>query len=163
MPSITALLHTFNDALTLGRALEMLYPCDEILIVDHGSHDATVRVAHEYGGKVISLCADALPSFYLQSASADWILCLEPRESLTEALAASLFEWKLADAGKGMRAQAFNIFLREETATGWSDPPDQETRLVPKAWSHWQGRLPVHDPLAKPLEGSLLRFMLTCP
>ena len=47
MPSITALLHTENDALRLGRALETLYTCDDILIVDYGSRDATVRVARE--------------------------------------------------------------------------------------------------------------------
>ena len=75
MPTLTALLHTFNNGLMLGRALETLYPCDEILIVDHGSHDDTVRVASEYAARVISLSADALPSFWLQAACSDWILC----------------------------------------------------------------------------------------
>ena len=37
MPPITALLHTMNDALRLGRTLEMILPCAEILIVDHRS------------------------------------------------------------------------------------------------------------------------------
>ena len=31
MPPITALLHTKNDSLGLGRALETLLPCSEIL------------------------------------------------------------------------------------------------------------------------------------
>ena len=94
MPSITALLHTENDALRLGRALETLYACDDILIVDHGSRDATVRVAREYGARVVNATAGFSSQEYLRFARAGWILCLDPCESLTEKLAASLFEWK---------------------------------------------------------------------
>ena len=39
----------------------------------------------------------------------------DPRESLTEALAASLFEWK----SEPPRACAIAFFLREETNAGW--------------------------------------------
>jgi glycosyltransferase involved in cell wall biosynthesis len=154
MPRLSALLHTFNDAMILGRALETLYPCDEILIVDHGSRDATLHVAHEYGARTIPFSADIPPGQFLQFTHSDWILCLEPRESLTEALAASLFEWKLGNE----RAQVFNIFLREESTEGWIDLPAPQTRLVPKTWSRWQGWLPAHDPSASSLEGRLLRF-----
>ena len=48
MPSITALIHTSNDALRLGRLLETLYPCDTIVVVDHRSQDKTLRLAREY-------------------------------------------------------------------------------------------------------------------
>jgi len=96
MPSITALLHTFNHALQLGRALETLYPCDEILIVDHDSQDATQRIAREYGARIVQASSGSTPDRYWRLSSFDWILCLEPDESLTEALAASLYEWKCA-------------------------------------------------------------------
>src|SRR5260370_34928973 len=98
MASITALLHTKNDALRLGRVLETLYACDDILIIDHGSRDATGRVAHEYGARAIAATAGTSRAEYLRSASLPstnptWILCLDPRESLTEKLAASLVQW----------------------------------------------------------------------
>src|SRR5579864_4351341 len=112
MPPITALLHTANDALRLGRALETLRPCDEILVVDHGSHDATLRIAREYGARILPLGAGATPAHCLQSARHEWILCLEPRESLTEGLEATLYEWK---SGLQVSGQAFSVFLREET------------------------------------------------
>jgi hypothetical protein len=157
MVSITALLHTENDALRLGRALETLYACDDILIVDHGSRDATVQLAHQYGAKVVSARPGAAPVDYLQPATAGWILCLDPHESLTEKLAASLFEWKSeviqADA------PAFSVFLREETAEGWLDVPAPETRLVPITWKSWKGRFPAREPAAVTLEGELLRFV----
>lgn len=94
MTSITVLLHTFNHALQLGRALETLYPCDEILIVDHHSQDATLHIAREYGARILQASSNCTPDQYWRRASFDWILCLQPDESLTEALAASLYEWK---------------------------------------------------------------------
>jgi glycosyltransferase involved in cell wall biosynthesis len=172
MASITALLHTKNDALRLGRALETLYACDDILVVDHGSRDATVRVAREYGARVVSASSGAAPSDYLlsahrsarpsarPSASPGWILCLDPRESLTEKLAASLFEWKSeAFHAQASGVPAFSVFLREETAEGWVEVPAAETRLVPQTWKLWKGKFPVHEPTALALEGELLRFV----
>jgi glycosyltransferase involved in cell wall biosynthesis len=164
MVSITALLHTENDALRLGRALETLYACDDILVVDHGSRDATVRVAREYGARVVSAASGAAPADHFLSAppgsaSPGWILCLDPRESLTEKLAASLFEWKAeAFHAQASGAPAFSVFLREETAEGWVEVPAAQTRLVPHTWKLWNGKFPVHEPSALALEGELLRF-----
>ena len=84
MPPITALLHTENDALRLGRCLETLYPCDHILIVDHGSRDGTVHIAREYGARVVVATSGTSPDQYARSVTPGWILSLEPRESLTE-------------------------------------------------------------------------------
>jgi|SRR5580698_90769 glycosyltransferase involved in cell wall biosynthesis len=171
MASITALLHTENDALRLGRALETLYACDEIVVVDHGSRDGTVRVARDYGARVVSAGSGASPWDYpLFSAAAEkagsasagsrWILCLDPRESVTEKLAASLFEWK-SEAGRGNAAavSAFSFFLREETAEGWVEVPFAQTRLVPHTWKLWKGNFPAQESAAIALEGELLRFV----
>jgi glycosyltransferase involved in cell wall biosynthesis len=169
MPPITALLHTENDALRLGRALETLYACDDILVVDHGSRDGTVRVAREYGARVVSAASGAGPADYLLFAHASaslgfanpgWILCLDPRESLTEKLAASLFEWKSESFhAQASGAPAFSVFLREETAQGWVEVPAAQTRLVPQTWKLWKGKFPVDEPSALALEGELLRFV----
>ena len=154
MPPITALLHTENDALRLGRALETLYPCDNILIIDHGSSDGTVRLAREFGAQVLDARSGASLEQYLRPSFSGWILCLDPIESLTESLAATLYEWKSMPP----TAAAFSVFLREETANGWIAIPTAQTRLVPADWKHWEGRLPATDQLAPALEGELLRF-----
>jgi glycosyltransferase involved in cell wall biosynthesis len=160
MPSITALLHTENDALRLGRALETLYACDEILIVDYGSRDATVRVARDYGARVVPAAPGFSAQDYLPFARAGWILCLEACESLTEKLAASLFEWKSESLpANGSGASVFSVFLREETDQGWVAVPTAQTRLVPRGWRSWKGKFPLHEPSAIALEGELLRFV----
>jgi glycosyltransferase involved in cell wall biosynthesis len=164
MPSITALLHTMNDALRLGRALEMLLPCAEILIVDHLSADATRRIAHEYGARVVTADGRASANHYLALARHEWILCLKPGESITEGLQASLFEWtaRPTDGGVSRAAggSAFSVFVREQTDEGWLELPTAETRLIPRNWTLWQGLLPAHDPSAIVLQGELLRFAL---
>lgn len=165
MPPITALLHTMDDALRLGRTLETLRPFDEILIVDHGSHDDTRRIAHEYGARILALQhgdsqRGASPGQYFPFARHDWLFCLESRESLSDGLEASLFEWKSLHSAEAENAVAFSVFLREETADGWLEHATPQTRLVPRNWTRWQDWLPAHEPSAIALEGELLRFIL---
>jgi hypothetical protein len=156
MPPITALLHTKNDASRIGRALETLLPCSEILIVDHHSTDATLRVAHEYGARILSVDRQQAVANYLQQASHDWILCLCPSESLGEGLQASLFEWSSWPATQVAGTYAFSV--REQVAASWRNLPSPQTRLVPRSWTNWIGDLPAQHSSSKRLEGELLRI-----
>jgi glycosyltransferase involved in cell wall biosynthesis len=163
MPAITALLHTHNDAVRLGRCLETLYPCDEIVIVDHGSNDGTIQLAREYGARVIEANAD--PSTKLEPsvihnaalAPSGWILALDPRESVSEALAASLYEIKSGSVRTSL-ASALSVFLREETLSGWVRHPAPQARVVASNWITWEGTLPTSKSSGPVLEGEILRF-----
>ncbi len=165
MPPITALLHTANDALRLGRTLELLLPCSEIVIVDHNSIDATRRIAREYGARIVGsniVASNTHPSanHYLDLARHDWILCIQPGESITENLQASLFEWSAFTLAAFDGVAAFSLFVREQTGEHWLELPAPETRLIPRTWTRWHGLLPSDEPSAIPLEGGLLRFDL---
>ena len=159
MPPITAILHTCNDAERLGRALESLRPCDELLVVDHGSTDATLRVAREYGARIRTAEPNLSPGNYLRSVLHDWILYLLPSESLTEGLEASLYEWKLYEAGDVASIPACSAFVREETRDGWTEGCPS-TRLIPKGWNNWNGDFPREASNTMMLQGDLLRFRL---
>jgi glycosyltransferase involved in cell wall biosynthesis len=156
MPRISAILQTHNDALRVGRTLETLHPCDEILIVDHDSTDRTVRIARDWGCRICDSnfsVADAAAS-----ARHDWLLLLNPTESITEGLEATLFEWRLRPVEEVRTIPACSISVRHETASGWSDGRP-ETRLIPKTWNRWMGLMPSSDPQALLLEGDLLSFL----
>lgn len=161
MAAITALLHTHDDALRLGRCLETLYPCDDIVVVDYGSADETIQIAREYGARIVRAKADTkqvLPALpYAALAAPGWILALDPHESLSEALAASLYELKSGKIDWGSRT--LSVFLREETSAGWILHPKPQTRVVASSWTDWQGTLPARDSPAPPLEGEVLRFV----
>jgi hypothetical protein len=160
MLSLTAVLHTCDDGLRLGRCLETAYTCDEIVIIDHGSTDDTLHVAQEFGAKIVH--ADSKPGRAhrvgpVGPVRTRWVLCLDPRESLSEALAASLLEWKWNQADNP-RSSAYSLLLREENPHGWLENPVPQTRLVPAKWDRWSGRFPESHPSSATLEGKLLRF-----
>lgn len=153
MPRITALVHAANDARRIGRALDSLRCCDELLVIDHASADATRKIAREYGARVE---ASSPPSGDSGAALAahDWILCLLPAEALSESLEASLLEWKAEAPGD---ATAYAFALRTETANGW-EHGGPEVRLVDRRQVSWNGALPPQREDALSLCGDLLRF-----
>jgi hypothetical protein len=157
MPPITAILQTLNDGFQLGRALESLRPCDEMLIVDHGSTDNTLCIAREYGSRIQSATPEQPLSRYLPFARHDWILCVLPSEALTEGLEASLFEWKLCGPGEVTQVPSCAVVVRAEGRAHKTET-ETSTRLVPKIWDAWDGPLPRHDPRSLLLQGELLRF-----
>jgi glycosyltransferase involved in cell wall biosynthesis len=154
MTRITAILHTHNDALRLGRALDSLRPCDEIIVVDHASTDGTPQIAQEHGATVKKGIEGVSPGAHVGDAKNDWVLCLQPSESLSEALEACLFEWKHSDHAQ---RDSFCFPVREENASGWRMSPP-ETRLVNRNSVNWTGELPAADPNSQCLNGYLLRF-----
>jgi glycosyltransferase involved in cell wall biosynthesis len=94
---ISALIHTCDNEGSLGRALDSLRPCDEVIVVDHGSRDETVKVAKEHGAKVINAVPGVSNGAYAQNTRNQWVLCLLPHEAIAEDLEASLLEWSDAE------------------------------------------------------------------
>ncbi len=113
MPRISALLHTHNDALRLGRALESLRPCDEVLVIDDNSEDDTTQVARQYGAIVKSAISGVTFGAYAMDTTHAWVLCLHPNETLSEGLEASLFEWKNTESS-GWRSMLSDFHPRTE-------------------------------------------------
>jgi glycosyltransferase involved in cell wall biosynthesis len=158
MPAFTALLHTRNDGRRLGRALETLLPCSEIVVVDRGSTDSTVRVAQRYGARVVPAERYDGLGGHAGIASFDWIFCLASTESLTEGLQTALFEWNLLPTSSVAEVGSFSVAARLQEGTHWLESGVPETRLVPREWSRWNGWLPANDESSVKLEGELLQL-----
>ena len=123
MPKISAILHCHNDAQRLGRALESLRACDEVIVVDHSSSDHSAKIAREHGASVKNGVPGVEPGAYVVDARNDWILCLRPNESLGESLEAALFEWKHGEPGE---VTGFRVAIRAENRRRWAMPKNDK-------------------------------------
>ena len=162
MLRITALLHTKNDAQRIGRALDSLRPCDEVLVIDHDSEDETVKIARDHGAKVKKAVPGVEDGTYALDAANDWVLCILPCEALSEGLEASLLSWKHQFDGQEKaepppRVPALSFHLRRETERGWEAVPAQ-TRLVNRQVINWTSTLPPETNGSVVLPGDLLHF-----
>ncbi len=154
MPKITALIHTCNDELRLGRTLDSLRACDQVIVVDHGSSDNTEKVARDHGAEFKKAIPGVDRGTYAVDANNDWILCLCANESLGEPLEAALFEWKEKEHPE---TAGFNLPIKEENGSGWK-PLTPETRLVNRKMINWTGELPPTTTVNDSLGGEVLKF-----
>ena len=93
-PRLSAILITKDEAANIDACLASLQWCDEIVVVDCGSRDATVELARQRGARV-EISAD-WPGFGPQKnralalASSDWVLSIDADERVTPELAAEM-------------------------------------------------------------------------
>jgi glycosyltransferase involved in cell wall biosynthesis len=155
MPKITALLHTHNDALHLGRVLDSLRSCDEVLVIDDESDDDTEKIAREHGANLKKAIPGVSPGAYAMDAVHEWILCLRPNESLSQDLEAALLEWK--DREIDASTACFGVPIQRENGAGWETLPP-EVRLVNRKLMNWVGEMPPDQACGAVLNGHLLSF-----
>jgi glycosyltransferase involved in cell wall biosynthesis len=147
--AISACIITLNEADRIEACLDSLAFCNEILVVDSGSTDATRELAVAKGARVITRAFEgyrAQKDFAVQSATHDWVLCLDADERVTPALRASIEQARVKDfAGfAGYRCaratEYFGAFLRHGNAY-----PDRVLRLFDRRCGGWRGGREIHE------------------
>ncbi len=88
---ISFLILTYNEAENLPRCLDALSWCDDVIIIDSGSTDETVKIAKDYGARVITRAFDNFANqrnFGIDEGQPkyDWIFHLDADEVLTPEL-----------------------------------------------------------------------------
>ncbi|CAD0354171.1 glycosyltransferase family 2 protein [Xanthomonas hortorum] len=148
-PRISACIIAFNEADRLRDCLSSLAFCDEIVVVDSGSTDATVALATALGARVLQRDFDGYRSqkaYCVEQASHDWVLCLDADERVSDALRSSIIAAR--DAGfteaAGYRfarlSDYFGRFLRHGNAY-----PDRVLRLFDRRRGGWRGKREIHE------------------
>ena len=155
MPKISALIHTHNDAARIGRTLDSLRPCDQVLIIDNASDDDTQKIAKEHGATLKQAIVGVEPGAYAIDTRHEWVLCIRPGEALSESLEASLREWQDTDPAEDTPGYSFPV--RENANGAWTTRPP-EMRLVNRNRVNWTGELPPNAERTIHLEGDLLKF-----
>jgi len=149
--ALSACIITHNEADRIGACLDALAFCDERLVVDSHSTDATRGIAASRGARVLERDWPGYRSqkqFATDAASHDWVLCVDADEIVTPALRAEI-EALRARGFEGVRGYSiprltayFGAFLRHGNA--W---PDRQLRLYDRRTARWVG-YEVHEKVA---------------
>ena len=127
---VSGVVTTLNNAATLDDCLASLSFCDELVVLDSGSHDATVQIAGRHGARI---AAQPFAGYGPQKqaaidlASGEWILLLDADEHLADAGRAAI-ERELA----APRADGYRLPRQEWLFWRWQHPGTR---------ANWQLRL----------------------
>ncbi len=146
MPQLSAIVITRDEAANIGDCLDSLAFCDERIVVDCGSRDATVEIARGKGARVeVHEWAGfgRQKNYALSLATGAWVLSIDADERATPELAAAI-KRALDDPG----ADAFELPRRssfcgrEMRHSGWY--PDYVLRLFRRGKARFDDAL-VHE------------------
>ena len=93
MPELSAIVITRDEAANIGACLDSLAFCDERIVVDCGSTDATVDIARQKGARVAFHEWSGFgpqKNYALSLATGTWVLSIDADERVTPALAAAI-------------------------------------------------------------------------
>jgi len=146
MPQLSAIVITRNEAANIGPCLDSLAFCDERIVVDCGSTDATVAIAREKGARAEFHEWNGFgpqKNYALSLAAGTWVLSLDADERVTPELAAAI---KSAIAAAGADAWEFprlsSFCGRQMRHSGWY--PDYVLRLFRRGKARFDDSI-VHE------------------
>jgi glycosyltransferase involved in cell wall biosynthesis len=136
---LSAVLITCDAAASLAACLESLAFCDEILVVDSGSRDATAEIARAHGARVIHqdwLGYGPQKQVAVEQAAHDWVLCIDADEMVTPELRASIVAAMAAPAHPTYRFARCNRFMGRYLRHG-EGYPDWSLRFFDRRRARW--------------------------
>jgi glycosyltransferase involved in cell wall biosynthesis len=163
---LSACIITFNEADRIAECLRSVSFCDEIIVVDSHSSDATRELARAAGATVIERDWPGYRSqkeFAVRAARHEWVLCLDADERVSARLRTEICALRAQGfagaAGYSMPriTDYFGRFLRHGNAY-----PDRLVRLFDRRRGGWSGyeiheNTRIEGPVAK-LRGQLEHY-----
>ena len=169
---ISACVIGFNEEKKVEDCLKSLLGIvDEIIFVDSGSTDSTVKIARKYTDKIFIqkfLGHSGQKNFAVSKAAHNWILSLDCDERLSETAALSIkTEWsqKTDNETVGYVFNRLTYYIyRWIRHSGWY--PDRKLRLFHRDHCSWQGenphdkveKMPNSDKNVRKLKGDILHY-----
>jgi len=138
-PALSAVLITRNAASQLAECLASLGFCDEIVVVDSASEDATIEIARRHGARVVTAewrGFGPMKQFAVEQATNDWVLCIDADERVSERLKQSILAGLSAPSFCAYRCARRNRFMGRYLKHG-EGYPDWSLRLFDRRAARW--------------------------
>ncbi len=135
--SVVVISH--DAAAQIEACLSSVSFADEILVVDSGSTDQTLDIAHKLGARVLEkewLGFGRQKQFAVAAAANDWVLCLDADERVSEALKAAILAELAAPRANACAMARCNRFLGRWLRHG-EGYPDWSVRLFHRGHARW--------------------------
>lgn len=142
---ISTVIVCLNEANKLEKCLESVKGfSDEVVVLDLGSKDETLKVCEKFGVKVYMHervpFVELVRNFAVSKANGDWVLVLDPDEQVTLTLKAKLNEIVEGDKYEVVNIPRKNIFFGKWIShTNWW--PDRHVRFFKKGMVEWIDRI----------------------
>jgi glycosyltransferase involved in cell wall biosynthesis len=168
--NISVVIITRNEAHVIGNTLQSLLPViNDVVIVDSGSTDETVKICKQFNATVIETNWAGYginKNKGIAAAKNDWILSLDADEAIDEELKHSLQQLSLADEKEVFNIRFKNFFCGKWIRYGeWGF--DSHIRLFNRKQVRWND-VAVHENLIlpatvkiTPLKGSILHYTVS--
>jgi len=144
MPRLSAIIIVKNEAENIGSCLDALAFCDERIVVDSGSTDATLAIAAGKGARVVQHDWKGFgpqKNFALSLAQGDWVLSIDADERVTPELARDIQAAIEAPQHDGYEIRRVSRFLGREMGRFF---PDYVLRLFRRGKARFSDDL-VHE------------------
>lgn len=138
---ISVVINTYNEENSLGEILEYLKDFDEILVCDMESTDSTVKIAEEFGCRVVTFpkgnynIAEPARDFAIHSAKYPWVLVVDADEIIPSALKDYLYNYiKTENPVEGLFIPRKNYVMNRFVKNSY---PDYQLRFFLKDKITW--------------------------
>ncbi len=136
---VSAVIIACNESEKIETCIASVAFCDEVVVIDSGSADATVDIAQRLGARVIHqswLGFGAQKRFAVTQAGHDWVLCIDADEFVTPTLQASIEQAMTAPAAPAYSVMRCNRFMGRWLRYG-EGYPDICLRLFDRRRANW--------------------------
>ena len=142
-PPVSAAIICFNEQSNIGRCLDALSWCEEIVVVDSGSTDQTCEIVKMYpSARLLVRPFDnyiAQKNFALDACRYEWVLSVDADEVLMPVLIDEISHLRFDQDGYFIRRRSF-IGAKEVKYGAWN--PDYKLRLFRRSAGRWGGSNP---------------------
>ena len=147
LPRLTAFIITKNEAHNVPECLASLSFCDEVIVLDNGSTDETVKIAREAGARVVETEAwlgyGPQKQLALELSQGRWVLSIDADERVSNELAGEILQAVESDQDLGYSIKRENYFLGKRMKFGgWAR--DRVVRLALAERCHFSPDM-VHE------------------